>query len=317
MSQEEADMQRRSKPDPARQYGMHLDGRLTLQTRRRFTSMEPRDIEQLRAKYTEMENFWLLAQMRQPGRSIYSDLTPSTFSNFLKTLLNKRNFNFKKEVDGQLLSQPCRPHCLSHEYELQKEAFLKCRTVSMGIAAALQSTYEDNEHRTQHWVQLVAIANSSKENDAKAAKLEREVRELKNMVGRSRSPRMQPRQEAWPAPPQQLALPAPRQGKGQKQKANRPKKGTGKGGKNKSSTAQFGGSSGSNTGRVDFDQLMTRGRRALSLLHSSNNDKRICFGFQKRECSDPKVCNMRHACIGCGTEGKPHNECFCLQSKLN
>ena len=81
VSQEEADMQRRSKPDPARQYDMHLDGRLTLQARRRFKSTEPRDIEQLRAKYTVMENLWLLAQMHQPGRSIYNDLTPSTFSN--------------------------------------------------------------------------------------------------------------------------------------------------------------------------------------------------------------------------------------------
>ena len=32
-----------------------------------------------------MENLWLLAEMRQPGRS-----------NFLKILLNKRNFNMKK-----------------------------------------------------------------------------------------------------------------------------------------------------------------------------------------------------------------------------
>ena len=33
VSQEEAEEQRRQKPDPARQYGMHLDGKLTLQTR--------------------------------------------------------------------------------------------------------------------------------------------------------------------------------------------------------------------------------------------------------------------------------------------
>ena len=73
--------------------------------------------------------------------------------------------------------------------------------MSIGIVAALQSTHEDNEHRTQHWVQLVAIANSAKENDAKVAWLEREVQELRIMVGRSRSPRMQPRQKALPAPP--------------------------------------------------------------------------------------------------------------------
>ena len=129
-----------------------------------------------------MEALWLLAQMRQPGRSTYSDLTPSTFSNLLKILLNKRNFNIKKEVDGQLLSQPCWAHCLYYEYELCKEACKKCRTTTMGIAAAVHSTYEDNEHnKTQHWVQLVAIASSSKEK--KMAKLEREVQELKDMFG--------------------------------------------------------------------------------------------------------------------------------------
>ena len=87
-----------------------------------------------------MENHWLLEQMRQPGRSIYSDLTPSTFSSFQKTLLKKRNFNFKKEVDGQLLSQPCWAHCLSYEFELRKEACKKCRTTSMGIALCILLT---------------------------------------------------------------------------------------------------------------------------------------------------------------------------------
>ena len=50
VSQEDADIQRKSKPDPARQYGMDLDGRLTLQTHRRFSSTEPASVEQLRAK---------------------------------------------------------------------------------------------------------------------------------------------------------------------------------------------------------------------------------------------------------------------------
>ena len=50
VSAEEAQEQRKAKPDPARQYGMHLDGKLTLQTRRRFSSVEPTNKEQLRAK---------------------------------------------------------------------------------------------------------------------------------------------------------------------------------------------------------------------------------------------------------------------------
>ena len=51
VSQEEADAKRKSKPDPDRQYGMHFDGRPTLQNRGRFTNSEPQDIEQLRAEY--------------------------------------------------------------------------------------------------------------------------------------------------------------------------------------------------------------------------------------------------------------------------
>ena len=41
VSEEEAQEQRKLKADPARQYGMHLDGKLTLQTRKKFTSSEP------------------------------------------------------------------------------------------------------------------------------------------------------------------------------------------------------------------------------------------------------------------------------------
>ena len=321
VSQEEAELKRKNKPDPARQYGMHLNGTLTLQTRRRFTSSEPCDIEQLRAKYTVMENLWLLAQVRQPGRAIYKDLTPTTFSNFLKVLLNKRNFNFKKEVDGQLLTQPSWSHCLSYEYELRKEAGRKCRTMSMGIAAALKSTYEDNEHRTQHWVQLVAIANSSKENDAKVARLEREVQELRSMVGRSRSPRLQPRQKALPAPAQQLALPAPAsRTKPQRQSGRNFKRGSGKGsGKGKGKSASQGGaSSSSSSGLNSFNQIMKMGwNYAFSLFHDSNRSSPICCKFQGHTCQDPSSCNRRHVCIGCATEGKPYNDCHCLQSKLN
>ena len=119
--------------------------------------------------------------------------------------------------------------------------------MSMGIAAALKSTYEDNEHRTQHWVQLVAIANSSKENDAKVARLEREVQELRSMVGRSRSPRMQPRQNSLPAPAQQLALPAPAyKKKTQRQSQRKFKRGSVKGsGKGKGKSASQGRASSS------------------------------------------------------------------------
>ena len=106
VSEEEAQEQRRLKADPARQYGMHLDGKLTLQTRRKFTSVEPANQEQLRAKYTVSQNMWLMEQLRQPGRRIFKDLTKTTFDDHLRLLLNRRNFNYRKDVDGQNIRFP-------------------------------------------------------------------------------------------------------------------------------------------------------------------------------------------------------------------
>ena len=103
VSEEGAQEQRRLKADLARQYGMRLDGKLTLQTWRKSTSVEAANHEQLRAKYTVLQNMWLLAQLRQPGRSIFRDLTKTTFDDHLRLLLNRRNFNCRKEVDGKLL----------------------------------------------------------------------------------------------------------------------------------------------------------------------------------------------------------------------
>ena len=80
----------------------------------------------------------------------------------------------------------------------EKNAYKLCRLRSLGIAAALKEVTTDNEHRTQHWVQLMAIANSAGSNDATIARLEKEVQLLKSTLQRSRSPRMRPRQRALP-----------------------------------------------------------------------------------------------------------------------
>ena len=88
----EAEEQERQKPDPPKQFGIHLDSKLTLQTRRRYTGTAPKNTEELRAKYEVMSNMWLLAQLRQPGRSLFSDLQPTTFSRILKQLLGKDDF---------------------------------------------------------------------------------------------------------------------------------------------------------------------------------------------------------------------------------
>ena len=71
-----------------------------------------------------------------------------------------------------------------------------CRLRSVGIEAALKEVFADIEHRTQHWVQWISVANSSGAIDAKVARLEKEVEALKSAMQRSRSPRMRPRHGA-------------------------------------------------------------------------------------------------------------------------
>ena len=88
-------------------------------------------------KYVVMTNLWLLAQMWQPGRTIYQDLDRCTFTDFLDTLLDKDNFNFYKEIDGRPVVSLCWSYCLSDELELRKEAIKLCKEQSFGIQAAL------------------------------------------------------------------------------------------------------------------------------------------------------------------------------------
>ena len=160
ISQAEAEEQDRKKPDPQRQYGMHLNATLTIQTRRRYSSTLPKNLEELRQKYDVLSNCWLLGQQRQPGRALYSDVDSNTYPRILKELLGKKNFALKKELEGQPLVAPPWSHCLSYEYELRREAYKRCREQSMGFNAAWWSAYSDTEHRMLHWLQLVSLANS-------------------------------------------------------------------------------------------------------------------------------------------------------------
>ena len=157
----EEEQQELRKPELARQYNLQWDSKLAITTKRRHVSTEPTDEKGLRMKYAVMTNLWLLAQMRQPGRTIYQDLDRCTFIDFLDTLLDKDNFNFYKEVEGRPLISPSWSFCLSYKFELHKEAIRLCKEQSFGIQAALWAALRDKEHRMKHWLQLVAIPNST------------------------------------------------------------------------------------------------------------------------------------------------------------
>ena len=161
---------------------------------------------------------WLLVQLRQPGRSLFSYLKPTTFSRILKQLLGKENFGLKKELQGKFLTAPCCEHCMSYEFELRREAYKQCRETTIGISAAWWNAYRSQQHRMMHWLQLVSLANSfssSSASSSQMAKMQKEIKDLRNEVrNRSRTPTVFQKQNKNRsgrralANSQQLALPA-------------------------------------------------------------------------------------------------------------
>ena len=122
----------------------HLNAQLTLQTRKKYSSVAPQEHRRAPRKYEVMGNMWLLAQLRQPGRSVFSDLATSTFQKFLKQL---HGFQFAQQIQGTLISPPCWEHCMSYEFGLRKEAYSAVERVQ-------QSTASDDA--------LVAVGQSGK-----------------------------------------------------------------------------------------------------------------------------------------------------------
>ena len=193
ISQEEEETQEQRRPEPSRQLHLTLDANLTVQTKRRYMSSMPVSVEDLRTKYAIMSNMWLLGQMRQPGRSLYADLTKDTFPNFLEILLSKKNFMFRRELPDKTLAGPDWKDCLEYEFQLRKEAYRLTREQGVGIQSALHTALADPQHRMEHWITFLTVANArtERDNDLKneLAEVRKELAQLRNQ--RSRSPKGQ------------------------------------------------------------------------------------------------------------------------------
>ena len=98
-------------PNAAKHLSIHLDASLTIQTRRRFTSVLPATTEALRLKFSVMSDLWLLAKMRQPARQIFADFTESTFPKILDELLSEKNFLLDRNIAGTRMIVPKWEHC--------------------------------------------------------------------------------------------------------------------------------------------------------------------------------------------------------------
>ena len=309
----EEEQQDAKRPDPTRQYNLQLDSKMTITTKRRHLSSEPTDEKGLRLKYSILTNLWLLAQMRQPGRSIYADFDRNTFIDFLETLLDKDNFNFYKEVDGRPMISPSWTYCLSYEFELRKEAIRLCKEQSFGIQSALWTTLRNMEHRMKHWLQLVAIPNApSSSSSQELQSLKKRISDLEK--ARSRSPRRNnQKQLAAASGPQMLALPAPsaptqKGGKGGDRRLNKRRGGAGR-------VSGKGQAKGEGQGTKDFDFLMKLLHEFRANFHEKFHKNEICYKFQKHACRADK-CKFSHMCVGCGGS-KPYDDCRCLTSKIH
>ena len=113
-------------PNVAKHLGIHLDASLTIQTKRRFSSVLPATTEALRLKFSVMSNLWLLAKMRQPARQIFADFTETTFPKILNELLSEKNFLLDRNIAGTRMVVPKWEHCLEYEYQVRRQAIKLC-----------------------------------------------------------------------------------------------------------------------------------------------------------------------------------------------
>ena len=187
-------------PHAAKHLGIHLDSSLSIQTRRRFKSVLPATTEALRMKFSVMSNLWLLSKMRQPSRPIFADFTETTFPKILDELLSEKNFLLDRNIAGTRMIVPKWEHCLEYEYQVRSQAIKLCVRKGYSFQSAWWTVYHDVEHRMEHWMQLLTIANSSSDlahppsasaavHNTEVAQLRREVERLRQSV-RSRSPRV-------------------------------------------------------------------------------------------------------------------------------
>ena len=202
---------------------------------------------------------------------------------------------------------PCWSHCLSYELELRKEAIRLCKEQSFGIQSALWTALRNTEHRMKHWLQLVAIPNtSSSSSGPELQSLKKRIADLEKALSRSLRRNAQ-KQLALSGGPQMMALPAP----------SAPAQGQKGGKRRKRGNAGRFGKSGSISGTKNFDFIMKLPLEFRANFHEKFHKNEICYNFQKNNCKRPDgKCKFSHVCVGCGGS-KPYDDCRCLTSKIH
>ena len=124
-------LKRRSNPLPSQlpgNMGMFLDCAVTIRTNKRYMSAVPINSKTFRTKHRVMTNLWLLAQIRQLVRKLFSDLSKDTWNVFLEELLSEDNLLMRREIDWCVHSV----HRLWAQNSIQWLAVIKLMSDSIG-----------------------------------------------------------------------------------------------------------------------------------------------------------------------------------------
>ena len=267
----------------------------------------PTTTEGLRQKYRIMSNWWLLAQMRQPARHLFSDLTVRTFTAFCDELLSNKSFQPEKEIGGHNVIKPEWVLCMGYELELRREAIRLTKEQRMSIQQAMWAAYRDQQHRLENWSNFLKLESKRREEsskDAQIVSLKKCLKQMENRLNqRSRSPRGKGRGKrshtlALPTPAQ-LALPAP-------------------------AAPQGGQSRGKERGKAVADEekesikIRPRARTSEELINRKQrtipewfrSPPGVFFAFNQKKCTDTAR-TRPHVCVACGAQSRTMTAVVC------
>ena len=105
-----------------------------------------------------------------------------------KKRLNEGNFGLHRDIWGEVWAKPAWAHCLEYEHQLREEALRLCFEKENSIQDELRLACDDPQQRIKHWIQLLAVANStSATSDADKEKIAALVFNVAELEGNNRS----------------------------------------------------------------------------------------------------------------------------------
>ena len=156
-------LKKTSKPEQSStQMGLQLDATLTIQTKKRFLSSKPDEVQ---------GNGKLVAARADTATESEDVSRPNNTSPSQEQLL------FAHMIPSLVTLPGIRFQI--YEFQISKEATRQCRDEDRALQAALWCSYKNQEHRTKHQVESLSISNqsSSSGGNSELAAFKREIAE--------------------------------------------------------------------------------------------------------------------------------------------